>query len=156
MNEENIQTFSVTKPTFSAVHSAQETLRIFLEELIQKNRSLKPDERSRYYDLIASSTLGLGVNRGFKIYIDCQIFRFGNIESASRWLGQQKENMACIPPIYGNKGSQKVDISFFWSTLLDELFYIFPLALDRAISMSKEDTEIHRPQIHGAKVGSKI
>lgn len=148
--------FSVTKPTFSAVHQAEEELRVFLEELIQGNRSLSPDERERYYNLLASATLGLGVGRDFRIFIGHKIYRHGTVESCARWLGTQKENMVCIPGDMGNPPSQKIAISIFWSKLLDELFHIYPLALDRAISMSKEDTEMHRSQIRGAKVGRKI
>jgi len=147
--------FSVTKPTFSAVYQAEEELRVFIEKLIEENRPLTPDERKHYYNLLASSTLGLGVGRDFRIFIDT-IFRFGTVESTGRWLGQQTENMICIPGDMGNQPSNKIPIGVFWSKLLDELFHIFPLALDRAISMSKEDTEMHRSQVRGAKVGRKI
>jgi len=152
----NKTTFSVIKPTFSAVHQAQESLRVFTEKLIHENRPLATDERANYYNLIASATLGLGVVRDLRIYIGNKIFRFGNVEYYARWLGTLTKNRGCIPSDMGNPPSETIDISVFWSKLLDELFHIYPLALDKAISMSKENTDTQHQQIKGFRVGGKI
>ena len=46
--------------------------------------------------------------------------------------------MVSVPSDYGDLGSPPIEIKVFWSKLLEHLYFIFPLSLDKAISMSKE------------------
>ena len=129
---------SIVKPTFSAVHKSQQLLIGLLRELIKNNRCLNPKEYEYYHNCISSSTLGLGSSKTFRIYIDGKIFTFGNVEFVARWLSDQTKNEVAIPPELGEIGSKPVDIKVFWKKLLEHLYYVFPIALETAIAMSKE------------------
>ena len=129
--------FELSKPTFEAVKQAQNGLRVLLLKLIDENRALNKKEQKQYFDLIAYSTLGLGTVTQFKIFND-RIYTMKNIECAARWLGIQTKNKISFPGELGSEDSDPIAIKLFWQRLLEYLFQIFPLALDKSISMSKE------------------
>jgi len=135
--EKNIKA-GIVKPTFSAVHHSQQLYTKQLRQLIKENRPLLNEEWDGYQDLLATSTLGLGVSKEFKIFIDGEIYHFGNVETAARWIAIQTKNRICIPSDYGYKGSPDIDIKVFWEKLLELLYFVFPVSLDTAVRMSKE------------------
>jgi len=145
----------VFKPTFMAVESMQQQLRRHLESLIAENRPLHDEaEKTLFYRELSHSTLGLGICRDFRIYLGNKIYRHGNIESSARWIASLTSSDAVIPGDMGNPASIKVSISVFWKKLLDELFFIFPMALDKSISMSREG-ESSTARLDSFNVGGK-
>jgi len=128
----------IIKPTFSAVHHSQQLFIKLLMQLIKENRGLTEQEWDTYQDLLATSTLGLGVNKEFKIFIEGTIYHYGNIESVARWIASQTTNKIHIPSDYGAAASPSIEIKIFWEKLLELLYFVFPVALDTAVKMSKE------------------
>ena len=155
MNEKKgeIKSRKIIKGTFEATLSSQERLREKLDALIEENRPIKDSvERSEFMRLLAHATLGLGTNQEIRYHIPngyepsfCSIRR--DFETTARWLAYQKTNVVHVPmELYSGKretDEKIVDlpIKFLWQVLLENLFSIFPLALDRSMSMSKEKDE---------------
>ena len=151
MKEVKIKTQRLVKMTFEAVLTAQEEFRKKLDVLIKENRPIRDeDERDLFFSLLAHSTLGLGVNQKYSIYLD-RYYSVGNIESAGRWLAYETDVMIQTPKIF-NEGmvTPETPISFFWEELRNQLFYVFPMALDKSMSMSKEKSE--QPQTSGYQI----
>ena len=151
MNEEKIKTQRLVKATFEAVLNAQEQLRKKLDVLIKENSPIKDEEeRNLFFSLLAHSTLGLGVNKKYILYVD-RYYSVGNIESAARWLAYETDANIQTPENYNDRAvSPKTPISFFWTELRNQLFFVFPEALNKSMSMSKEKSE--QPQTSGYKI----
>ena len=112
-------------------------LRRHLEKLIRENRCLKGEkERTLYYKEISHATLGLGITKEARIYVD-HIYDMENLEYFARWLGNQTENIIVIKKD-GYPDSPPFEIKIAWQKLLDLLLSVFAHALDKSISMSKE------------------
>lgn len=128
----------IIKPTFEACLSSQERLRLKITELIDTNQPIQSEEeRSEFIRLLAHSTLGLGTFKKFIIILD-QTYHFGNVESTARWLAIQTQNKVIIPGDMQRANSPPYDIKFFWEKLLELLFSVYPEALQKSISMSRE------------------
>ena len=129
----------VFKPTFEACESMQQQLRRHLETLIKENRPLEnEEERTLFYKELSHATLGLGTYKVFNIQLDQGMFRYGNVESIARWLAGQTNNMVVIPGDCGKINSPPTEIKILWRKLLDLLYFVFPNALDKSLSMSRE------------------
>lgn len=131
-------TDTVSKPTFTAVHTSQQLLIDYLNKLIEENRPISKKERRKYHDLLSSSTLGNGTTKTFRIFIEGEIYNFGNVEFVARWIGDQTTDKICIPSDMGEIGSPQIEIKFFWKKILEHLYFVFPVALQQAIQMSQE------------------
>ena len=143
----------VVKGTFEAVLGAQEMLREKLIELRDENRPIHDEtERSAFMRLIAHSSLGLGTNHLIRLHIPLEHGGGTGIrdhyEKVVRWAAKQTSNQVYIPVelqhLYAKGDYDRpgnIDISLLWDVLLDACFSVFPLALDRAMSMSKERDE---------------
>lgn len=138
MSKSDSSAHIVFKPTFEAVENIQQQLRRHIENLAKENRCLKgEEEKTLFYKELSHATLGLGTFKSFTIEID-RMYRYGNVESIARWLADQTQNKISIPGEEGKKKSPEIDISIGWKKLLELLFFVFPVALDKAISMSRE------------------
>lgn len=134
----------ISKYTLEAVFSAQESLRKHLEILIENNSPISDsDERDLYMREITYATLGLGVREKVRFFqqpgpgwID-----FGTVESFARYLAYRKDNPVIIKVGQMGVKSQPIPIRELWAQLQSKLFSIYPLAIDRACSMSKEREE---------------
>ena len=149
MSEEKTKTQRLVKATFEAVLNAQEQLRKQLDIFIKENRPIKDEkERELFFSLLAHSTLGLGLNQKFSIYAGNRYYSVGNIESAARWLAYETDSKIQSPKNY-NEGdiTPETPINIFWEELRNQLFTVFPEALNKSMSMSKEKSE--SPQTTG-------
>jgi hypothetical protein len=147
----------ISKYTLEAVFQAQESIRKHLDVLIEENRCLKDDgERDLFFRELTYSTLGLGVKFVIFYRIPQEFLQqkyIGyvgirrDVETTARWLGDQKEHMVMVPlELYTsntlNENERvKVPIGYLWKFLKENLFSVFPLAIDRACRMSKEREE---------------
>jgi hypothetical protein len=139
----------VVKATLEAVFLAQERLRKHLDVLIEDDRCLNDtDERDIFMREMAYSTLGLGTDHKIQISVPDHCGLRKDVETIGRWLAYQNSNMVYVPMElfdrnYHISGKQepKIPIRVLWTVLRDNLFSIFPLALDKAASMSKERDE---------------
>jgi len=141
------------KATMEACFTCQEKLRKHLDNLIEKNRPIKDaTERDLFMREFVYSTLGLGLSQKISYKLpskDITLIR-NNLEVYARWLSYQKTSMVKVPVfLYSNEFGMKnevydVEIKDLWECLLDNLFSVFPLAIDRACSMSKERDEQQR------------
>ena len=131
----------LSKPTFEACFGCQEELRKFINKHTETNTPVSTtNERDKFFALLASSTLGEGSSMLFSVLIGEKIYSIKSVELAARWLADQTEPSIFIPGRFGNRASPVVDISILWRALLEHLYLIFPVALSKALSMSKEDT----------------
>ena len=128
----------VLRATFSDVLDSQERLRSIISRLAAENRCLTVDEQSEFFREFAHATYGLGRDAPFKIFIDHDIYSLQNVEFAGRWIATRTSTRVQIPNVFGSDFSPFIDISVLWLRLLELLFLVFPIALDRSSSMSKE------------------
>jgi len=138
----------IDKYTMEAVFQAQESLRSHLDMLIEEKRALNGvEERDLFMRELTYSTLGLGVKKTFEFRLDGHpYYKLGNVEAVGRWLAYQKEINVIIPETTERPLADPIPVHVLWGILRDHLFYIFPLAIDRACGMSKE-----RDSIQGEK-----
>ena len=155
----------IVKATLEAVFKSQERLRKHLEQLIQENRPLNnSDERDLFFRELTYSTLGLGSNHQIifntssllsseleavtKCNSDtkdgCQIggvYIRNNLEWTARWLAYQDASVVRTPMSSSYHAHANFPIGLLWNCLLDNLFYVFPVALERATNLSREQDE---------------
>lgn len=135
----------VVKPTFEAVLNAQEQLRVKLNELINENRCLRDkEERSEFTRLLAHSTLGLGVNEKIELESRYGLYIRNDLEITARWVADQTSDKIYVPiflsayDVRDQNHEPNFKISSVWKALQRGLYSVFPVALDRAVGMSKE------------------
>ena len=122
----------LSKPTFQAVVSSQDTLRHLLDKLISEDRPIASvEEREEFLSLLKHSTFGLGVDRKFHIAGHKGYHRIGNVEYAARWLAYCDTNNPMV-------GAERILIKDLWVHLRNQLFKVYPVALTVAIRMSAE------------------
>ena len=126
----------IVKRTFEDTLNFQEELRTTLEDLIKENRCLNKEERGVFIRQLSHATFGLGVQKEVKIFLD-HLYAVGSVEFFARWLARQTSKTIVIKRD-GYPPSPPFEIRLAWDKLLDMLFTVFPLALDRASAMSKE------------------
>ena len=126
----------VTKRTMEDVFRYQEKLRKLIEELIEENRPLDTLEIDDYYYLIAHSTMGLGVSKMIKLNVPDSI-ELGTCEYVARWMGRQKTIQVPVT-LPGSLVTHILPIRQLWEPLLYSLFEVFPLAIEKSASMSRE------------------
>lgn len=142
MKEE--KTLEIKKLTFEAVQSAQELLRQKLNELIDEQRCIKDEEeRTLFMKLLGFSTLGLGLNVHVSMVTKSHVGFRTNVEWVARWACSQKTNFVYVPidlarPIYQDNAEPNAEMTDVWKTILHYLYTVFPKALDKSMSMSKE------------------
>ena len=136
------------RATFEDVRNSQKKLRKLLDILIKENRCLNENERNKYFDLIANSTLGVGVDLAEHIMIEDNIgFKhdFGNIEYFLGWVAYQTTN----PIIIGKKPDTKeIQMQKIWEEIRDMFFKIRGHALKMSVKISAEQVKIHRSTPH--------
>ena len=135
----------ILRPSLEACFQSQEKIRKHLDELEQGNRPLKDQsERDTFFRELTFSTLGLGRDLKVKYFHHSILLIRTDLETFARWLAYRKENPVATPLFLrrpdGNATSETfpVEIKDLWSTLRDHLFSVFPAAIDRASSISKE------------------
>lgn len=127
----------VVKRTFEDCLRSQIRLRRILRILISDNRPLESEEEREYFlSELGHATYGLGAKMPFKIF-NPYVIDLDSIESAARIICDQDSNPVVIS-CPGVKDSPPIEIKLLWQQLLNSLYTIFPLALDRASAMSKE------------------
>lgn len=142
------------RATFEDTKKAQETLRKKIHELRLKNRCIK-DEEERTLMLgtyIPNATLGIGILKSHEFQLpDGNVASFDNIEYWMRKLCLVTKNILPKGFIHSNQESE-IPISFAWEKLEEELFLVYPMALNKSISMSKEREKRERSE--GADIDS--
>jgi len=139
----------ISKYTLEAVFQAQESIRKHLDDLIKENRALKNiEERDTFFRELTYSTLGLGIDKRVTHLVKGYLGIRADVETFGRWLADQYSNKVFVPmELYKSIGDSEkakqneVPISELWQVLKDNLFSVFPLAIDRACRMSKEREE---------------
>ena len=125
----------VVKATMEAVFQAQEQLRKHITELAVSNRCIRDDaERDLFFRELAYATLGFGIDE-----IAGDIPGMGNdidVETLARLLAMEHRTL-----IVDEKYGEDKTIGQAWGMLLGGLFSVFPIALSKAVSMSKERDE---------------
>lgn len=146
----------IIKRTFEYTLQQQEELRDTLMTLIEEDRCLTENERSPYFQQLSRATIGLGRDIPYSVEIEANSGkeRIGSVEYVGRFLGMQFKTPVSFSRL--NSITQKryiadVPIGKLWESLLDGLFNVFPLALDRSSAMSKE----HEQQLGSDSYGFK-
>ena len=107
-----------------------------LEILIQDNRALTDEERTVFFEELGRATYGLGSTVRFRIYMP-ELIDVGTVESAARLIASERDALVCLPR-EGLPYSSGIEIRVLWKRLLQLLFFVFPLALEKSSTMSKE------------------
>lgn len=136
------QTVKVSRPSFDAVFNTQEALRVLLDKLIEENRPLTDDkERKDFFQHIAYATFGLGKD----VVLTFNDGKGGaylskDIETVCRWAAYLDSAEVVVPDCLNKRveRSTTVPIRDLWRCIRDNLFSVFPLALERSFGMSKE------------------
>ena len=125
----------VLRATFERVLTCQEELRKKIDELANDKRPLrKADELDKFMELLARSTLGLGTNSNIRIDGGNGVRVIKSVERFARWLAYQEGSEVDV----GDVSPIKIGIGSAWEHLRDGLFDVFPIALERAASLSAE------------------
>jgi len=150
----NIHNKQQMRATFEDTSSAQEKLRQTLDMLIAENRPLKDDdERKKMFKLYNDCFLGLDgqkVVKQFIMYPSGRCVQVDDYGQMIRSLCYQKDTMMKIS-FFGDYGDEVIPIRDIWMSVRDIAFSLFPIAIDKAISMSKEIVD-NRRQVQRIKV----
>lgn len=140
---EEVKGKRIIKATLSAVLNAQEQLRKHIMQLIEENRPLKDEnERALFIKEWNYATLGFG--KDFEISFSVEEFTHSsthNTDYFARYLSIENRNEITYHRkeiIHNKEITVNKPISFHWNHLLHGAFEIFPYAIERATSMSKE------------------
>lgn len=129
----------IMRPTMEAVRQAQEKLRWHLDQLIEQNRPIASEtERSDFLTEICYSTLGLGVNHNARVVDGLIMNSTTSVETVARWACYLTTNEIILPSELFTTGGGRASISRVWMTIRNCLFEVFPLAIERSCSISKE------------------
>ena len=140
----------IVKYTLEAVFSAQERLRKHLDQLIKENRPIKDEnERDRFFRELTYSTLGLGaVETEFMTPGSGRMFYVLNLDGFVREFTYYNDKIVSKEYIGNDHANTKstdnntsLPISEMWNLIKMHLFAIFPKAIDRATSISKETSD---------------
>ena len=124
----------VVKATMEAVFQAQEQLRKHIMELASSNRVIRDNvERDLFFRELAYATLGFGID---EIIGDIPGFNDVDVETLARHLAMEHRTL-----LVDEKYGEDKTIGQAWGMLLGGLFSVFPIALSKAVSMSKERDE---------------
>lgn len=122
------------RATFEDCLSYQEKMRKKLDTLISENRPLRgTKERDEFMQILARSTLGLGMR--VKVHAEGEMFNLGSVEVFARWISYQEKSEVKLEE---KRRSANIEIGELWKILRDCFFRVWPLALDRATSLSPE------------------
>lgn len=143
-----IESRKIVRATVEAVFSSSEKLRKHIDNLENENRPLRDEkERDLYFRTLTYSTLGLGNEIEFFYHKKDEgyILRT-DLETGARWLAYQKEKIVKTPTwLRPNKDVKNeiydVEIKYHWANLRGFLFTVYPMAIDRATRISKEQDE---------------
>jgi len=134
----------VLRATLEAVMSSQEKLRLHLDELISNNQIIRTEiERATLMREISYSTLGFGSDIIIKFPLPNSPGKSAiqkDIETTIRWLSYQKCSTVQVPDILmgTTTATRPVEIGKIWECIRDNLFSVYPIALQHACQMSKE------------------
>ena len=139
-----------------AVNQSQLDLRRHVKQLIEENRCLQSeDEREYFHFIFPYCTLGLAVNTPIIKFLHHSYNEKGekvsgflaletHLEAFARWLADRSDNLVRFTDtgIYYGKGTEEtvyydMEIKNLWNMLLNGLYRVFPIAIQRATSMSK-------------------
>ena len=139
----------ILRPSFEAVYNCQERLRKKLDELIEENRPVSNEnERQELMNLTAHALLGLGnkVDHRVEWYtVVPDIPAAGGVDFLHDLEYHLRLTLYYDKDIIP-KGNYKnlfcdIPISVIWRIMRNWCFKIFPISLDRAMSISKEAEE---------------
>jgi hypothetical protein len=127
----------VLRASFEDTIKNRERLLALINKLTEENRQLGESERPEFIQLLARCTLGLGTRLGTIRLIGKdkngigRCHDFAHVEEFARWLAFAESNKVMVDDM-------EFDIAKLWHILRDNLFLVFPLALERAMAQSGE------------------
>lgn len=124
------------RATFEDVRHAQNTIRVWIDGLILKNKPLTENEREKFIKLMQLASLGIGTAEIFMITTREKTHNFPHIESALYWVCYQENAKVKL-------GNETIQIKEIWKKIKTKwCFEIFPYALQESIKISKEQTHL--------------
>lgn len=141
-----------TRASFEDVLANQEKLRKWLDNLVKEDRPLKPEERGPFLQLVARATLGQGGKIPL-VYGDKSL----RLHLYTRECASNAEDFFRFIAYYNGQHLElfesKLKPSALWRWARELAFKTFPLALDRATSISAERVSISRVHSTGRRLG---
>jgi len=132
------------RATFEDVRNAQKKFREFLDNLIENNRPLEIKERNKYFNLLAMSTLGIGIELKEKLMIqDDSGFKhvLGDFEYVAGWIAYQEKNKITIG---GSPDEKTIEIWKIWFSIRDMFLKVRGYALKMSVKISAEQIKLGR------------
>ncbi|HUS98898.1 MAG TPA: hypothetical protein VMY59_01085 [Candidatus Thermoplasmatota archaeon] len=133
------------RATYEDTLNQQEELRKKLDILIQENRCVKDDkEREKLFHLFGDCFLGEDGEKKihyFMRYPPGIIIEVDDFGEMIRLLCYECETMIPIS-FFGYHSNQSVPIRDVWRAIRNIAFGLFPVAQNKAVSISKEQTHI--------------
>lgn len=121
--------------SFKDVISAQNQIREIVERLIYMNKCLNFQERKRWFELVARSLIGEGINFEVIIKHDKGRFDLGDLQTFAHRISYIQTQQVTLTS--GNN-SKTFEIQELWQALLDVLLEAFGVAQLRSYSKSSE------------------
>jgi len=130
------------RATFEDVKNSQKQFRKLLDKLIDENRPLLDKERDKYFNILALSTLGVGVDLDENFLIEdnngCKHI-LGNIEYVAGWLAYQDSMKVSVGK---HPDNVEIDIWQLWERLRDMFFKVRGHALKLGAKISAEQIKL--------------
>lgn len=141
----------VLRATFEAVFAAQERIRKHFDFLIKEDRPIKDEEeRELFFKELCYATLG----HGHDLIVELRhpdvngVFFRKDIETVLRWMAYQTGDAVLVPlQLHGEHQEMKEKMPYYivWNHLRDQLFSVFPRALEHSVTMSREQDGQRKP-----------
>jgi hypothetical protein len=133
------------RATYEDTLNRQEELRKKLDQLIQENRCIKDDkEREKMFHLFGDCFLGEDGNKKIPYFIQYPtgiIINVDDFGQTIRLLCYEKQNTIPIT-FFSYKGNQTTTIQEVWKAIRNIAFSLFPIAQNKAVTISKEQTHM--------------
>lgn len=130
------------RATYEDTKNHQEELRKNLNILINENRCLKnEEERDKMFSLLDDSTYGLGEKRITLRLLDRKTVAINDFQMFIRCLFDYEKNIIDADFFFDVTGKyleSNIEIKLLWKQIKNNLYSVFPDALNAAVRMSKE------------------
>ena len=133
------------RATYEDTLNRQEELRKKLDQMIQENRPVKDDtEREKLFHLFGDCFLGEDGGKEisyFMVFPPRTIVNIKDYGQTIRLLCYENKNTISIS-FFGYQGNETAPIKDIWKAIRNIAFALFPIAQNKAVGISKEQTHM--------------
>ena len=122
----------------------QDELRGLLKNLINENRPLTHNEKTRFFQILPKALMSQGTVDPVYFVYDKGWFIFSSVQNLAHRLADLHSNNVSLKTNRPEQVEITIPIGELWQYLYDKVLYLFPQACSEAIHISAESIE--RPQ----------